>query len=226
MNYRYIALILSVFMIGFGVITAQAQAASLAERVEVVFDRTDARAGQIVNADVFVRGANNLAGVDIELATDDCLRVVDLQAQDDLLPMTDSNRVFTVRGTYSDHSARLAGTVIGRDITGNGDGLYMRVPMRVLCDTGAASVDVVKAEMVDDLTQFEQVPTVGASLMVDGRTFVVPWLWIIIGVGLLGVVGFTVAFSVIRRRERVKRQQQQTDARRRVARARQRGQVS
>lgn len=146
---RLIILLSSIVLIAVLVSTAAAQAIP---GLDVLLDPAQAHANDLVYASVFVRGGVNIAGADVELTTDDpCLRFEGLEPGS-YLP-TEGETGYTVYRVASENSARLAANVLGRQNVASGDGVFFRVPIRVLCEDSDISVTVAQAHLVNDQLQ-------------------------------------------------------------------------
>lgn len=162
--------------------------------IEMVFDRDTVSKGSLVNADVFVRQGENIAGMDVLVEVDPtCIRIERMNPGS-YLPVEAEDGGFSLVNEATDSSARLAVSVINRDRVVSGDGLFMRIPMRILCDLPQEAISVSRAELVNDLgdqysaaTQINPL-TVGAG---DPRTSE-PSIWLLtlaaLAVLLLGVL--------------------------------------
>ncbi|MBZ0292134.1 MAG: hypothetical protein K8L99_06150 [Anaerolineae bacterium] len=149
MTKRLTILILSILFI-FAV--ASIAAAQSIPTLDVSLEPTQAQANDIVYANVVVHNGVNIAGADVELTTSDpCLRFEGLEPGN-YLP-TGGETGYTVHKSSSDNSARLAANVLGRENVSNGDGIFFRVPMRVLCEQDSVSVNITQAHLVDDQLQ-------------------------------------------------------------------------
>ena len=87
----------------------------------------------------------NIAGADIGIETDSCLRVSS-RTQGAYLPDA-SNGGFVVFEQTDDTSTRLAVAITDRKAIANTDGIFFSAQLEVLCDTGSPTVTVNVAEL-------------------------------------------------------------------------------
>lgn len=122
--------------------------------VEIVLSQPTAQMGQTVTAEVYVRGAVNIAGTDVGITVDPtCLRIVDRQTGE-FLPIEAEQGGFSAFSELHDHDTRLAASLLKRSRIANGDGVFFRVTLQVICESGTAPLNVVFAELtgIEDLT--------------------------------------------------------------------------
>lgn len=114
--------------------------------VEVVLDQTTASQGNLVDAHVSIKGAVNVAGVDIGLKVDEsCLRITERQ-NGDFLPL-DEGVTFTSLNELNDHDTRLAVALTDRTRHASGDGIFFTVQLEVLCSDALAVIEVTRAQL-------------------------------------------------------------------------------
>ncbi|NND75058.1 MAG: hypothetical protein HKN44_08635 [Ilumatobacter sp.] len=113
--------------------------------VAVEIGATEAVPGETVTASVHIRNGTNIAGADVAVETDDCLRIVS-QTPGDYLP-TSGGGGFVVFDETTDNSSRLAVAITDRSALANADGIFFEVEMDVLCDYGDPPIRVSFAEL-------------------------------------------------------------------------------
>jgi hypothetical protein len=121
--------------------------------VEIVLNPPTAQKGQTITADVYVRGAVNIAGTDIGMTVDPaCLRIVERQPGE-FLPTEAEAGGFSAFSEQHDHDTRLAASLLQRSYIANGDGIFFRTTLEVLCESGVAPLNVSFAELtgIEDL---------------------------------------------------------------------------
>jgi hypothetical protein len=121
--------------------------------VEIVLNPPTAQKGQTITADVYVRGAVNIAGTDIGVTVDPaCLRIVERQPGE-FLPTEAEAGGFSAFSEQHDHDTRLAASLLQRSHIANGDGIFFRTTLEVLCESGVAPLNVSFAELtgIEDL---------------------------------------------------------------------------
>jgi hypothetical protein len=146
---------LALILIGVLIFTAviQVSAQGSTASVEIALSATQIAAGQTLTADVLIRDGSRIAGADVRVEVDGiCLQIESL-TPGDYLPVTAEDGGFSPVSTYDNTSARLAANIIRRDQVASGSGVYMQVGLRALCDSGTSTVQVSRAELVDDTGQ-------------------------------------------------------------------------
>ena len=139
-------------------ISVTAAMAQVYPSVDVSLNASRAQINELIYADVMVRNGVNIAGADVELAVEgNCLRVEGMEPGS-YMP-TSGDRGFTVFKANTETTARLAANVLGRENVLQGDGVFFRVPLRVVCnDNDSTTVRIAQAQLVDDqLTEFKLV---------------------------------------------------------------------
>jgi hypothetical protein len=101
--------------------------------------------GDTVTANVMIRNGKNIAGADVGIETDECLRIVQ-RTQGSFLP-DPANGGFTVFDETTEHTSRLAVAITDRAKIANADGVFFQVDMEVLCSAGAGEATVSFAEL-------------------------------------------------------------------------------
>lgn len=130
--------------------------------VEIILDQPTAQMGQTVTAQVYVRGAVNMAGSDVGISVDPaCLTVIDRQLGE-FLPTEADKGGYSAFSELNAHDTRLAASLIRRSHIANGDGVFFRVRLQVTCETGVAPVTVSFVE----LTQIEDLEAENATFLV------------------------------------------------------------
>lgn len=114
--------------------------------IEIVLSTAQAQRGDRVYADVNIRNGKAVAGADIGISTDDCLRVVERQPGN-YLPATGENGGFSAFEELDEHSTRLSVAVTTRVRIASGDGTFFRVAMDVICDDAVAQITVSFAQL-------------------------------------------------------------------------------
>ena len=115
--------------------------------VEIVLSQSTAQQGDIITADVYVRNAVNVAGIDIGITVDNiCLRINDRQPGD-YLPTTSEEGAFSPFSELNDHDTRFAAALTDRSKNASGDGVFYRVELEVTCETGTARLDFSYAKL-------------------------------------------------------------------------------
>jgi hypothetical protein len=119
--------------------------------VEIVLSRSTAQPGDIIDADVYIRNAVNIAGADVGITVDNaCVRIIDRE-NGDFLPTKSEQGGFSAYSDLKEDGTRLAASLLGRSRIANGDGLFFRARLEVSCDAGTAPINVSYVE----LTQIE-----------------------------------------------------------------------
>jgi hypothetical protein len=150
-----------------------------APSIEVVLSTSQAQRGDTVYADVNIRNGQSVAGADVGISTDECLRVAERQPGN-YLPATGENGGFSVFEELNEHDTRLAASVTDRTRVANGDGTFYRVAMEVICDEATPQVTISFAQLAalanpdsgnNDLLGFSveqgNLPVVNTSLLVQ-----------------------------------------------------------
>ncbi|NND75059.1 MAG: hypothetical protein HKN44_08640 [Ilumatobacter sp.] len=136
-------IVLVAFFGSFGLAQAPAQAQA-GPTVTVEVDATEAAPGDTVTASVYIRNGTNIAGADIGVETNSCLRILS-QTPGDYLPTASGG--FVVLNQTTDNSSRFAVAIIDRSALANADGIFFEVEIEVLCDSGNAPIAVSFAEL-------------------------------------------------------------------------------
>lgn len=143
--------VLIVFWLGIG---SAAQAQQSNPTVEIVLDQSAAQRGQLITAEVYVRNAVNIIGTDIGITVDPtCLRIIERQTGE-FLPIEESKGGMSAFSELHDHDTRLAAALIRRSHIPDGDGVFFRVTLEVVCENGSAPVNVSFVELtgIEDLS--------------------------------------------------------------------------
>lgn len=114
--------------------------------VEVVLSTDQAQQGDTIYADVVIRNGHAIAGADVGITSDNCLRMVERQPGN-YLPSTSENGGFSPFAELNDTSMRFAVTVTDRTKLADGDGVLFRAMMEVSCEDAKPSVAVTFAEI-------------------------------------------------------------------------------
>jgi len=115
--------------------------------VEINLSQPTAQQGDVITADVVVRGAVNVSGADIGIAVnDECLRIIERQ-QGGFLPSPEEGGSFSAFSALDDQTTRLAIAITDRSQRANGDGVFYSVQLEVTCIEGAASVTLTFAQL-------------------------------------------------------------------------------
>jgi hypothetical protein len=114
--------------------------------VEIVLSTEQAQLGDTIYADVFIRNGEAIAGADIGIATDSCLRVVERQPGN-YLPSSSENGGFSPFEELSDSGTRFAASIIDRTRIANGDGVFFRAALEVICEEATSVVVISFAEL-------------------------------------------------------------------------------
>jgi len=137
---------------------AQSQADMM--RIEVQFDAENAAHGDIIYADVIVRAENvdtYISGVDVGIeVSNECLRMAGEREVMDYLTIGDEFASMVFIDEASETQNRYARLISLPDQYAQGDGVFFRVPLEVLCTAGETGVDVYTAEILsyrDPLSQ-------------------------------------------------------------------------
>jgi hypothetical protein len=127
--------------------TATSALAQSNPTIQIVLSQSTAQQGDIVTADVLVRNVVNLGGADIGIGVDEkCLTIVDRQPGN-LLPTTDAAGGFSAFSEQHEHDTRLAAAVINRSKIANGEGVFYRTKLKVICEKGVVDLKVTFAEL-------------------------------------------------------------------------------
>ncbi|MCC6617134.1 MAG: hypothetical protein IT320_26915 [Anaerolineae bacterium] len=115
--------------------------------IEIVLSQPTAHEGEIVTAEVWVRNARTVGGIDLGITVDaDCLRIVDRQPGG-FLPTTETEGAFATFSAVNDHDTRLAVALADRTRHASGDGVFYRVQLEPTCGQGSAAVTVARAQV-------------------------------------------------------------------------------
>lgn len=131
----------------------------------------EAEQGDSVTIEVWVLNGVNIAGVDVGIEVDSCLRIIGKQ-QGAYLPDA-ANGGFTVFDQTTDSSARLAVAITDRTANANNDDIFFTATAEVLCESGVGTVTVPFAELsayADPLA--EQIELI--AYLKDSGTLLVP----------------------------------------------------
>lgn len=121
--------------------------------VEIVLSQPTARMGETIGAEIYVRNAVNITGIDIGITVDSaCLQITDRQPGE-FLPVEAENGGLTAFTELHDHDTRLAAALLDSSLAGNGDGVFFRVMLEVICAGGTAPLTVSFVELagIEDL---------------------------------------------------------------------------
>lgn len=121
-------------------------AQSAGPSVEIVLSTDQAQKGDTVYADVVIHDGYAVAGADVGIITDDCLRVVERQPGN-FLPSTAEEGGFSPFSELTDHTTRFSASIIDRARIVSGDGTFYRVKMEVTCDVATPEVKVTFAQL-------------------------------------------------------------------------------
>ncbi|MDX1995469.1 MAG: hypothetical protein SF029_24005 [bacterium] len=133
-----------------GIILAAPTYAQGEAAVEIVPSASAISTGETFTADVFIRSGAQIAGADVQLeVVGDCLQIEAL-TPGDYLPTSAETGGFAPVNRYDATSARLAANITNRQRIASGDGLFMRVQLRALCEAGASTLQISRAELVND----------------------------------------------------------------------------
>lgn len=115
--------------------------------VEIALSQPTAQLGETITAEVYVRNATNVGGLDIGIRVDDqCLRIVDRQPGG-YLPTTEAEGAFSALSELNPYNTRLAAALTDRTKHASGDGVFYRVQLEVTCAEGTASLDFAYAQV-------------------------------------------------------------------------------
>ena len=114
--------------------------------VEIVLSTDQAQLGDTIYADVFIHNGKAIAGADIGITTDSCLRVVERQPGN-YLPSTSENGGFSPFEELTDNGIRFAASITNRAYIANGDGIFFRAVLEVTCDEATPIVSVTFAQL-------------------------------------------------------------------------------
>ena len=178
----------------FVVLIVLFQAASLTTAqnnptIEIVLSQPTAQQGEVVTAEVWVRNATYVGGIDIGMVVDDtCLRIADRQPGG-YLPTTEAEGAFSALSEVNDHDTRLASALSDRTKHVSGDGVFYRVRLEVTCEQGIAPLEITRAQVstyidpqaeIIDLINYEQdnstLTVINAQLAIgpEGQVTAVP----------------------------------------------------
>ncbi|MBW4437249.1 MAG: hypothetical protein KME04_08950 [Pleurocapsa minor GSE-CHR-MK-17-07R] len=148
--------------------------------VEIVLSQPMAQIGDTVTADVFVRGAVNMAGTDIGISVDPlCLSVLERQTGT-FLPIESEQGGFSIFSELNEHDTRLAAALLQGGPIANGDGLFFRAVLKVTCETGIAPLTVTFAELTGIVDPSVE-DNVYVTYRLDGGTVVAVNTQLVIG---------------------------------------------
>jgi hypothetical protein len=115
--------------------------------VVIVLDKLTAHQGEIVTAEVMIRGAVNLGGADVGITVDEqCLKIVE-RTDGSFLPTSGENGGFSPFSELNEHDTRLAAAITDRSKLANGQGVFFSVSIQVTCASGTVPLTVVFAEL-------------------------------------------------------------------------------
>lgn len=115
--------------------------------VDIVLSAITAQQGDTLTADVYIRNATTVGGVDVGITTDDtCLHVLDRQPGN-FLPSSDEDGAFSPFSELTDHGTRYAVALTDRTRHASGDGLFYRVQLAVTCAQGTGTLSVSYAKV-------------------------------------------------------------------------------
>lgn len=138
-NFGFVILVLGLM--------ASAVVAQNNPTVEIVLSQPTAHLGEMITADIVVRDAVNVGGLDIGITTDDqCLRIVDRQPGS-YLPTESEQGAFSALSEMSDHATRFAAALVDRTKYVSGDGVFYQVQLEVTCETGTAALNFTYAQV-------------------------------------------------------------------------------
>ena len=138
-NLTIVVLLVSLLSVATGVL------AQSSPTVEIILSQATAQPCDIITADVMVRNAVNIGGTDVGITVDECLKIVERQSGD-FLPTKAEDGGFSPFSELNEHDTRLAAAIIDRTKLANGDGVFFRVQLEVLCEVGEAPLSVSFAE--------------------------------------------------------------------------------
>lgn len=123
---------------------AQIALAQSGPTIDIVFSKSVAKSGDLIRADVYVRNAVNIRGVDIGISTDPaCLRIVERQPGD-FFP--EDVNTFSPFSEINEYDTRLAAVVLGNTFVRNGDAIFYSVLLEVTCEDALAPIEVTVGE--------------------------------------------------------------------------------
>ncbi|WP_119071313.1 cohesin domain-containing protein [Aggregatilinea lenta] len=115
--------------------------------VEIVLSQPAAHQGDIITADIHVRGAVNVAGTDVGITVDSaCLRILDRQPGG-YLPTTDAEGAFVPFSELNEHDTRLAAALTDRSKIASGEGVFYTVQLEVTCAEATAPLTISYAKL-------------------------------------------------------------------------------
>lgn len=124
------------------------RAQSSGPTVEIVLSSDQAQQGDTINADVVIRDGHAVAGADIGISVDTCLRVVGREPGN-YLPSTSETGGFSPFAEQTDSGTRFAASIIDRARIANGDGTFYRAILEVTCATATPVVSVSYAQIAE-----------------------------------------------------------------------------
>jgi hypothetical protein len=200
--------------------------------VEVVLSSDQAQQGDTVYADVVIRNGQAVAGADIGIAVDSCLRVVDRQPGS-YLPSTSETGGFSPFAELTDSGTRFAASITDRARVANGDGPFYRATLRVTCEEANPQVFITFAEIaaladpkgtsndllgynlergnlsiVNDALAIQPGAVAATPVPIQGYAVPPPetsnslLLWIALGMVALSIAGLIILLLVYRRQQR------------------------
>jgi hypothetical protein len=115
--------------------------------VGIVLSQPNARLGDIVSAEVWVRGATKVGDIDIGITVDEeCLRIIDSQLGT-FFPMSEAS-VASPLVELNEHEARLAAALPDGGEHPSGDGIFYTLQLEVICGQGEAGVNIISAKLI------------------------------------------------------------------------------
>ena len=132
----------------------------------------------IVTANVYVRTPLEIIGADVEITVDETCLHVEGRRVGDYFPAGEGQS-FTIHEETTENSTRLAMNVLDFDLIPTSGGLFYSVPLKVICEEAAASVDVTFAHLVqrgviDFKADEGQINLINATLTIGSDTQATP----------------------------------------------------
>jgi hypothetical protein len=128
-------------------LAASIVSAQSAPTIEVILSQPSAARGDVVGAEVVIRGGDQIGGIDIGIAVDEtCLRIIDRQPGG-YLPTTEGAGASSPFAVLNEHDTRYAAALTDRTKHVSGDGVFYRVSLEVICDLGEAPLTVTYAKV-------------------------------------------------------------------------------
>lgn len=146
---KKLVLVVMFIMMGFaGMVESQ----TLSARVVLSTNMTSAKQGDLITVQTHINSPTaRIAGADVEVSVDPiCLRIERLDVGQ-FLP-TANGQGYIIKQEQNEVSARLVVTVLNVNLSAQGEGIYMNLPVRVMCESGLAQINITRSELVDDLT--------------------------------------------------------------------------